>query len=767
MLDRKEKRKTAIDLVATRYSVAKTMNGGKVPIGSFQKILEEVLRELSIPDETIHISQATVLSRIRRKNLLVDRPGPRSPMEKVEPVILKFALWKQEAGQPITSGEGIELATSLIKGTPVEKEVQAFQKSRHRKSTSWCLTNQYWRAGFMKRNAVALSRAKGNRIAACRSEWTTFENIVEMYNLVYDQMVDAGLAKKLSPEDQYWTDDHGSRVETEAEAFGSKIEVEITHPEWILFGDEVGTDINQKEDGQIAGTNYCIGKGTRANIKSSTNGGRFTVIGLTAASGDAVMCIVIFAAEELTYEQRMGHDIRAVFDGDGSIRDNTGHQKSFPGAPTCHFRGKDVPALIACSPKGSITSEILKEAFQRLDCLKIYERVPGGPTPFVLLDAHDSRLQVPFLRYVNEEEHKWKVCIGLPNGTGKWQVGDSSEQNGQWKTEMTREKGKLILHKTRIGMETVIAKSDAIPLINLVWPKSFARKTTNQKAIRDRGWYPANRKLLHDPEILKTKTIGSTADIPPANNQAADESNTTTHNPTDPGTQPPTRIVTTGEPIVDDDSEISNVSGASSSSTTSTTRKVLDNLNFDEGMAGEFALDILQHLVKKESVCDNLHSRYERGRSLREKIKDARRLTGGALFKVKHIALDEEVLALREAKEQEKVDERYQVVKNAIDEYNKRKTDYEQVINSPKNVEDYVGADYKAIVHYKKRKGDTAVPSLVSKLKERYDETQARPDLCLTEYLADRGYEGEDVDRVITCVTTEIMGTVQEGVVTM
>jgi hypothetical protein len=37
--------------------------------------------------------------------------------------------------------------------------------------------------------------------------------------------------------------------------------------------------------------------------------------------------------------------------------------------------------------------------------------------------------------------------------------------------------------------------------------------------------------------------------------------------------------------------------------------------------------------------------------------------TGGALFKVQHIALDEEVLALREAKEQGKVDEIDQVVK--------------------------------------------------------------------------------------------------------
>jgi hypothetical protein len=66
-----------------------------------------------------------------------------------------------------------------------------------------------------------------------------------------------------------------------------------------------------------------------------------------------------------------------------------------------------------------------------------------------------------------------------------------------------------------------------------------------------------------------------------------------------------------------------------------------------------------------------LHNRYEDGRSLREKITDARRLTGGALFKVKHIALDEEVLALREAKEQEKVDERDQVVNNAINEFTK------------------------------------------------------------------------------------------------
>jgi hypothetical protein len=59
-------------------------------------------------------------------------------------------------------------------------------------------TPTHWR-GFMRRNALPLKPAKGNRMVACRSEWTTFENILEMYNLVYVNMIDAGLAQKISP----------------------------------------------------------------------------------------------------------------------------------------------------------------------------------------------------------------------------------------------------------------------------------------------------------------------------------------------------------------------------------------------------------------------------------------------------------------------------------------------------------------------------------------------------------------------------------------
>jgi len=56
-------------------------------------------------------------------------------------------------------------------------------------------------------------------------------------------------------------------------------------------GDEVGTDINQKDDGRVGGQKNLSQKGTRANIKISHNDGRFTAIDLTASSGEPVMAI--------------------------------------------------------------------------------------------------------------------------------------------------------------------------------------------------------------------------------------------------------------------------------------------------------------------------------------------------------------------------------------------------------------------------------------------------------------------------------------------
>ena len=192
----------------------------------------------------------------------------------------------------------------------------------------------------MKRYQQVLDVTNGFKVSSTRTKGVTYANIEKMYHLVYDQMVEAGVARWLLPSEHYYVNEEGEKVESEKDSVGLKVEVEITHPEWILFGDEVGTDISQKDDGNVGGQKFVAKKGSRANIKASHKDGRFTLIGLTAATGDPVMCIVIFAAEELTFEQRMGIDICVPFNDAKTINEKSGGVgKSFPGGPSCMFRG--------------------------------------------------------------------------------------------------------------------------------------------------------------------------------------------------------------------------------------------------------------------------------------------------------------------------------------------------------------------------------------------------------------------------------------------
>jgi hypothetical protein len=184
-----------------------------------------------------------------------------------------------------------------------------------------------------------------------------------------------------------------------------------------------------------------------------------------------------------------------VLEGDDSIRGNYGPGKRYPGAPVCNFRGTVVPPFVSCSPKGGITSELLKSMLERMDSLNLFPRAEGGPLPFLLLDGHGSRFQLPFMRDIGDTKHKWKVCIGVPNGTAHSQVGDSAEQNGSWKMATTLEKRKLCRFRISMGMPLNVRPSDVVPACNVACKSSFARVTTNKRAIARRGWNPLNRGL--------------------------------------------------------------------------------------------------------------------------------------------------------------------------------------------------------------------------------------------------------------------------------
>ena len=104
------------------------------------------------------------------------------------------------------------------------------------------------------------------------------------------------------------------------------------------------------------------------------------------------MCVVVIAAKELGVADAQGFDYLAEvpYDTTKSLEENSGPGKALPGLPTCTFLGKTVPALLAHTDKGSITSEILTMVLKRLDELEVYPRSAAGPTPMILLHGHDS-----------------------------------------------------------------------------------------------------------------------------------------------------------------------------------------------------------------------------------------------------------------------------------------------------------------------------------------------------------------------------------------
>ena len=131
----------------------------------------------------------------------------------------------------------------------------------------------------------------------------------------------------------------------------------------------------------------------------------------------------------------------------------------------------------------------------------------NGLIPFLLLDGHQSRFHLEFLEYINDDLHRWNVCLGVPYGTSYWQIGDSSKRNGVFKMILTKEKA--ILFNTRIdkfNKAIHLQRCNIIPLVRKSWPKAFANVMSNKKAIAERGWFPFNRVLLLHPDIRATIT---------------------------------------------------------------------------------------------------------------------------------------------------------------------------------------------------------------------------------------------------------------------
>jgi hypothetical protein len=144
---------------------------------------------------------------------------------------------------------------------------------------------------------------------------------------------------------------------------------------------------------------------------------------------------------------RYGIDItRNLNEGENDIQlflNNSGPNEAMAGGPECTFKGKKIPCFTMCSQKASITSQMLADMLKAIDNHHVFGQ-PDCSRPFLLLDGHHSRLELPFLDYIHGKGHEWVTCIGVPYGTHFWQVADAEQLNGSFSIALTKAKIEIL-----------------------------------------------------------------------------------------------------------------------------------------------------------------------------------------------------------------------------------------------------------------------------------------------------------------------------------
>ena len=176
-----------------------------------------------------------------------------------------------------------------------------------------------------------------------------------MYDLVYGAMHVSGVTEKLShPE---WQNEAGEKINGECEAPGEKVEYRIVHPNYILHVDEVGNNICQPNNGHKDGQKFLVERGFQPRTSCSTSEVHWTTLGFTSGTGEPVLCAIIFAAETLSVEERLGVDIFAQCHDDVFSAENYGHGRYFPRGQNETFEAMKSHAMSRALPEGVLLQQ--------------------------------------------------------------------------------------------------------------------------------------------------------------------------------------------------------------------------------------------------------------------------------------------------------------------------------------------------------------------------------------------------------------------------
>lgn len=497
--------KNALTVAATRYNAAKNAAKHNLANGTLANIISVVEEELEL--ERGSINRRTIINRVQSQNLDGTSQQKVPPMLEIEEMLVGIIEKLGLMNEPLNRSSIMELCDDIIRNTIHETRLRAFWEKRGIVKVGKQLVGIGWYEGFLKRNQDKLTRKRVQIRDRKRRTWCTVQHFTNMYNTVYDAMVQCGVAEMTENELMY--DKYGKVTDDVAMMCGRPTKYRLLKPERCLFVDETGCNTNQKDDGYNGGEMFVVSVDQQETGRNgSVTDIHFTVLPFISGTGEAVLCAIVLKSEkdikDIPIKWKYGIDItKDVIENECDIKMlelNSGEGKAMSGGPVCRFNGKNLPCFVCTTPKSSITTELLIKMLEYMDNTNIFPRTNENDKPFLLLDGHQSRTKLEFLEYINNKDHAWCCCLGVPYGTHIWQPADSSELNGSFKIAFSKAKVKYQKYKQRNNNS--FKPTDIIPLVNMAWGTTLGNNQSARKAIFERGWGILNYRLLDDPRLM-------------------------------------------------------------------------------------------------------------------------------------------------------------------------------------------------------------------------------------------------------------------------
>jgi hypothetical protein len=159
--------------------------------GYLTDLIRQKKKDLGI-SKSYYISKKTIFTHLCTKRLDPTHPGVESPLLSAEESLVQICIAMGNVRQPLTPTEGLQLMNSLIKGREVREKLIDF-KCQRRIVGLGEVGRSNWRL-FMRQNSHRLVTKRSKRFALSRADWSKFSYIKQMYDVIYDEFVNAGVA---------------------------------------------------------------------------------------------------------------------------------------------------------------------------------------------------------------------------------------------------------------------------------------------------------------------------------------------------------------------------------------------------------------------------------------------------------------------------------------------------------------------------------------------------------------------------------------------